>query len=48
MRRERLSVVANEDVGPYTLLRVEHGGLEPGRPGQFFMVEAPDACCRAR
>ena len=41
MRRERLSVVANEDVGPYTLLRVERGGLEPGRPGQFFMVEAP-------
>ncbi|MDX6414875.1 MAG: dihydroorotate dehydrogenase electron transfer subunit [Gaiellaceae bacterium] len=41
MRRERLSVVANEDVGPYTLLRVERGGLEPGGPGQFFMVEAP-------
>jgi NAD(P)H-flavin reductase len=41
MRRERLRVVANEDVGPYTLLRVERGGLEPGRPGQFFMVEAP-------
>ena len=41
MRRERLSVVANEDVGPYTLLRVERGGLDPGRPGQFFMVEAP-------
>jgi dihydroorotate dehydrogenase electron transfer subunit len=41
MRRERLSVVANEDVGPYTLLRVERGGLEPGQPGQFFMVEAP-------
>jgi dihydroorotate dehydrogenase electron transfer subunit len=41
MRRERLSVVANEEVGPYTLLRVKRGGLEPGRPGQFFMVEAP-------
>jgi len=41
MRRERLSVVANEGVGPYTLLRVERGGLDPGRPGQFFMVEAP-------
>ena len=26
MRRERLSVVANEHVGPYTLLRVERGG----------------------
>jgi NAD(P)H-flavin reductase len=23
------------------LLRVKRGGLEPGRPGQFFMVEAP-------
>src|SRR5213082_1892817 len=41
LRRERLSVVANERVGPYTLLRVERGGLEPGRPGQFFMLEAP-------
>ena len=41
MRRERLSVVANEQIGPYTLLRVERGGLDPGRPGQFFMVEAP-------
>src|SRR6266508_5170720 len=41
MRRERLSVVANEQVGPYTLLRVRRGGLDPGRPGQFFMLEAP-------
>jgi dihydroorotate dehydrogenase electron transfer subunit len=41
MRRERLSVVANEPVGPYTLLRVSRGGLEPGLPGQFFMLEAP-------
>ncbi len=41
MRRERLSVTANEDVGPYTLLRVGRGGLDPGRPGQFFMLEAP-------
>jgi dihydroorotate dehydrogenase electron transfer subunit len=41
VRRERLSVVANESVGPYTLLRVARGGLEPGRPGQFFMLEAP-------
>ena len=32
-RRERLSVVANEAVGPYTLLRLERGGLEPGHPG---------------
>jgi NAD(P)H-flavin reductase len=41
MRRERLSVVANEQVGPYTLLRVRRGGIEPGVPGQFFMLEAP-------
>jgi dihydroorotate dehydrogenase electron transfer subunit len=41
MRRERLSVVANEQVGPYTLLRVRRGGIDPGMPGQFFMLEAP-------
>ena len=41
MRRERLSVLANEKVGPYTLLRVQRGGIEPGVPGQFFMLEAP-------
>ena len=41
MRRERLSVVANESVGPYTLLRVARGRLDPGHPGQFFMLEAP-------
>ena len=41
MRRERRSVIANEKVGPYTLLRVDRGGLEPGIPGQFFMLEAP-------
>ena len=40
-RRERLGVVATEDVGPYALLRLERGGLEPGIPGQFFMLEAP-------
>ncbi len=41
MRRARLRVLANEQVGPYTLLRVERGGIEPGIPGQFFMLEAP-------
>jgi NAD(P)H-flavin reductase len=41
VRRERRKVVANEKVGPYTLLRVERGGLDPGIPGQFFMLEAP-------
>ena len=40
-RREARSVVANETVGPYSLIRVERGGLEPGLPGQFFMLEAP-------
>jgi NAD(P)H-flavin reductase len=41
MRRERLKAVAAEEIGPYTLLRVERGGLDSGAPGQFFMVEAP-------
>src|SRR6478672_9696897 len=41
MRRERRSVVANEHVGPYALLRVQRGGIDPGLPGQFFMLEAP-------
>ena len=41
MRRERLRVVANEGVGPYALVRLERGALEPGAPGQFFMLEAP-------
>jgi dihydroorotate dehydrogenase electron transfer subunit len=41
MRRERLSVLANEKVGPYTLLRIARGSIEPGLPGQFFMLEAP-------
>jgi dihydroorotate dehydrogenase electron transfer subunit len=41
VKRERLSVVANEAVGPYALLRVERGALEPGIPGQFFMLTPP-------
>lgn len=41
MRRERLRVVGNEAIGPYRLVRLERGGLDPGEPGQFFMVEAP-------
>src|SRR5205823_2973494 len=40
-RRELLRVAAVEPVGPYTLLRFERGGVEPGSPGQFFMLEAP-------
>jgi dihydroorotate dehydrogenase electron transfer subunit len=41
LRREARSVTGTEAVGPYTLLRVDRGGLEPGTPGQFFMLEAP-------
>jgi NAD(P)H-flavin reductase len=41
LRQERLRVLAAESVGPYTLVRVARGGLEPGVPGQFFMLEAP-------
>jgi dihydroorotate dehydrogenase electron transfer subunit len=39
--RQLLDVVGSERIGPYTLLRLERGGLEPGVPGQFFMLEAP-------
>jgi len=41
VRRELLRVAGREDVGPYVLLRLERGGLDPGAPGQFFMLEAP-------
>src|ERR671937_1913834 len=41
VRRERRRVAGAEKLGPYTLLRVARGGLEPGTPGQFFMLEAP-------
>jgi dihydroorotate dehydrogenase electron transfer subunit len=40
-RPRALRVVASERVGAYTLLRVERGSLDPGIPGQFFMLEAP-------
>jgi dihydroorotate dehydrogenase electron transfer subunit len=40
-RRELLPVLGCELVGPYSLLRLERGGLESGIPGQFFMLEAP-------
>jgi NAD(P)H-flavin reductase len=39
--RERSQIVAVETIGPYTLLRVRRGFLDPGIPGQFFMLEAP-------
>ena len=41
MRREAPEVVAVEAVGPYRLLRVRRGGLDPGIPGQFFMLSPP-------
>lgn len=40
-RLERRAVLGTERVGPYTLLRLARGHLEPGIPGQFFMLEAP-------
>jgi NAD(P)H-flavin reductase len=40
MRRELRKVTGVEHVGPYTLLRVNAGGLDAGVPGQFFMLEA--------
>ena len=41
MHRERLTVVGNERIGPYSLVRLGRSGLQPGTPGQFFMLEAP-------
>ena len=40
-RRERLRVTGSEPIGLYTLLRLERGSVDPGAPGQFFMLEAP-------
>ncbi len=42
LRREALSVLGVEALGPYTLLRVARGGVDPGTPGQFFMLAAPE------
>jgi dihydroorotate dehydrogenase electron transfer subunit len=39
--KRTLRVTGSERIGPYTLLRLERGDLEPGVPGQFFMLEAP-------
>jgi dihydroorotate dehydrogenase electron transfer subunit len=41
LRPQPARVLAAEPVGPYTLLRLERGALDPGRPGQFFMLR-PD------
>jgi len=40
-RRERRRVVAVEAVGPYSLVRLDRGTIDPGIPGQFFMLECP-------
>lgn len=40
-RRERLKVTGVDALGPYALVRLGRGGVEPGVPGQFFMLEAP-------
>jgi dihydroorotate dehydrogenase electron transfer subunit len=37
----RHSVTGSERIGPYTLLRLGREALDPGVPGQFFMLEAP-------
>ena len=38
---EVVEVTGSESIGPYTLLRVAVGGIEPGIPGQFFMLHPP-------
>ena len=40
-RRELLRALGTEEIGAYTLLRLARGDLDPGVPGQFFMLEAP-------
>jgi NAD(P)H-flavin reductase len=40
--RERRRVVGSEEIGPYTLVRVDRGGLGPGIPGQLVELEAGD------
>jgi dihydroorotate dehydrogenase electron transfer subunit len=39
--RRSQRVTVSERLGPYTLLRLERGDIDPGVPGQFFMLEAP-------
>lgn len=41
MKRDRLRVLGNEQIGAYFLVRVERGVLDAGVPGQFFMLQAP-------
>ena len=48
VRRELRSVIGAETVGPYTLLRVARGGLDPGRRGSSSCSRRPAGCCRGR
>ena len=41
MSPSRLRTIAVEAVGPYALVRLRRGELEPGIPGQFFMLRPP-------
>jgi len=41
MKRDRLRVLGNEQIGAYFLVRLERGVLDAGVPGQFFMLQAP-------
>jgi dihydroorotate dehydrogenase electron transfer subunit len=41
MTFETLRVTGVEPVGPYRLLRLERGAVDPGAPGQFFMLGPP-------
>jgi dihydroorotate dehydrogenase electron transfer subunit len=55
LRQHLLSVLAVEPVGAYRLLRLTRRGVDPGSPGQFFMLSPPGcvlprpmSLCRAR
>jgi dihydroorotate dehydrogenase electron transfer subunit len=39
--RAQRRVAGVEKVGAYALLRLDRGNVDPGVPGQFFMLEAP-------
>jgi dihydroorotate dehydrogenase electron transfer subunit len=41
LRREAPEVIAVEAFGPYRLVRVRRAELDPGAPGQFFMLSPP-------
>ena len=41
MSPSRLRTIAVEWVGPYALVRLRRGEVEPGIPGQFFMLRPP-------